>query len=285
MGDRWWEAEQPCMSFSCSNEGIQTVAKVCPEENCQEVLNPSTAATTVTQYLTCDVVLTDFCDTRRIGSGIINTAALHVSPIKTCENWKTCLIIIGWVRGERWYTGVTGNQSCAPKLTSMNVTVGNCSSVALMPVCQGQCASGQRWDGDGNITESHFTCISHPPGVPVAQQGRVWRQPAGGADTPVLPEAKIREEIFNPAVPGPHEQNTLLWAYHRVWLQRLCCCWDSRRVTGVTIQIQSVWAFYRLNYSKEHLVPNFFFQLNNKNTKNFNGENPHSLYLNQLQQK
>lgn len=83
MGDRWWEAEHPCISFSCSDEGIQRDTKVCPAENCQEVLNP---ATTVTQYLTCDVVLTDFCDTRRTGYGIINTAALHVSPIKTCED-------------------------------------------------------------------------------------------------------------------------------------------------------------------------------------------------------
>lgn len=99
MGDRWWEAEHPCMSFSCSAEGIQTVTKVCPAETCQEVRNPSIAATTVTQYLTCDAVLTDFCDTRRTGYGIINTAALHVSPIKTCENWKRRLIIIAWVRG------------------------------------------------------------------------------------------------------------------------------------------------------------------------------------------
>lgn len=48
MGDRWWEAEDPCISFSCSDEGIQTVTKVCPAETCQEVLNPSTAATSYT---------------------------------------------------------------------------------------------------------------------------------------------------------------------------------------------------------------------------------------------
>lgn len=245
MGDRWQEAEHPCMSFTCSAEGIQTVTKVCPAETCQEVRNPSTGATTLTQYLTCNVVLTAFCDTRGTGYGIINTAALHVSPIKTCENWKRRLIIIAWVSGgERWYTGVSGNQSCAPKLTSMNVTVGNCSSVALMPVCQGRCASDQRWDGDNNITEAHFTWISYPSGVPVDQQGRVWRHPAGGADAPELPEAKIREETINPAVPGPHEQNPRLWAHHRVWVPRLWCCWDSCRVTGVTIQVQSVWGFY-----------------------------------------
>lgn len=95
---------------------------------------------------------------------MINTAALHVSPIKTCEKWKTRMIVSGWVRGERRYTGVTGSQSCAPKLTSMNVTVGNCSSVALIPVCRGQCASEQRWDRDSNITGSHFRWISHPHG-------------------------------------------------------------------------------------------------------------------------
>lgn len=261
MGDRWWEAEQPCISFSCSDEGIQTVTKVCPAETCQEVLNPSTAATTVTQYLTCDVVLMYWFlwhQEDRIWD--------HQHCCYTCKSNQNLWKLDGmfdhhWLSkgGERWYTGVTGNQSCAPKLTSMNVTVGNCSSVALIPVCQGQCASEQRWDGDGNTPESHFTWISHPPGVPVAQQGGVWRRPAGGADTPELPEAKIREETVNPAVPGPHEQNLRLWAYHRVWLQRLWCRWDSCRVTGVTIQIQSVWAFYRLNYSKEHLVPNVFF--------------------------
>ncbi|XP_029681304.1 mucin-2-like [Takifugu rubripes] len=102
MGDRWWEAEQPCMSFSCSNEGIQTVTKVCPEENCQE-------------------------------------------EDRIWDHQHCCF---------------TCNQSCAPKLTSMNVTVGNCSSVALMPVCQGQCASGQRvvFDGNLQVEQTHQSC-------------------------------------------------------------------------------------------------------------------------------
>lgn len=51
MGDRWWAEEHPCMSFSCSEEGIQMVTKICPAEHCQEVLNISTAAT---QYLRSD---------------------------------------------------------------------------------------------------------------------------------------------------------------------------------------------------------------------------------------
>eukprot|EP00066_Takifugu_rubripes_P027756 XP_011617022.1 PREDICTED: intestinal mucin-like protein isoform X1 [Takifugu rubripes] len=103
MGDRWWEAEQPCMSFSCSNEGIQTVTKVCPEENCQE-------------------------------------------EDRIWDHQHCCF---------------TCNQSCAPKLTSMNVTVGNCSSVALMPVCQGQCASGQSrvvFDGNLQVEQTHQSC-------------------------------------------------------------------------------------------------------------------------------
>lgn len=37
MGDTWWDTNHPCISFSCSGEGIQTVSKVCPVENCQEV--------------------------------------------------------------------------------------------------------------------------------------------------------------------------------------------------------------------------------------------------------
>ncbi|KAI3366869.1 hypothetical protein L3Q82_009520 [Scortum barcoo] len=39
MGDRWKDVAHPCMSFSCSKEGIQTETKVCPGENCQEVLH------------------------------------------------------------------------------------------------------------------------------------------------------------------------------------------------------------------------------------------------------
>lgn len=50
MGDMWWDADHPCMTFSCSDKGIQTVTKICPVENCQEVLNTFTASTTATQY-------------------------------------------------------------------------------------------------------------------------------------------------------------------------------------------------------------------------------------------
>uniref|UniRef100_A0A8C4DQJ3 Mucin-19 n=1 Tax=Dicentrarchus labrax TaxID=13489 RepID=A0A8C4DQJ3_DICLA len=37
--NRWKDAAHPCMSFSCSKEGIQTETRVCPTENCQEVLH------------------------------------------------------------------------------------------------------------------------------------------------------------------------------------------------------------------------------------------------------
>lgn len=37
IGDVWWDTDRPCMSFNCSEEGVQTVTKVCPVENCQEV--------------------------------------------------------------------------------------------------------------------------------------------------------------------------------------------------------------------------------------------------------
>lgn len=52
-----------------------------------------------------------------------------------------------------------GNHRCAPRLTNMNVTVGNCTGVTLMPVCQGQCASEQRWDRENNTKSK--TCIWH----------------------------------------------------------------------------------------------------------------------------
>lgn len=83
MGDMWWDADHPCMSFSCSDEGIQTVTKVCPVENCEEVLNTFTALTTAAQYFISEVVFTIyFCNLRRTGYGISNTAALHVRQIK-----------------------------------------------------------------------------------------------------------------------------------------------------------------------------------------------------------
>lgn len=39
-----------------------------------------------------------------------------------------------------------GNKGCSPKVTSLNVTVDNCTTVIQIPVCQGQCASEPRWE-------------------------------------------------------------------------------------------------------------------------------------------
>ncbi|XP_054862830.1 mucin-19-like isoform X1 [Amphiprion ocellaris] len=36
VGDRWKDAAHPCMSFSCSKEGVEMETKVCPRENCSE---------------------------------------------------------------------------------------------------------------------------------------------------------------------------------------------------------------------------------------------------------
>lgn len=67
---------------------------------------------------------------------------------------------------DRWmftptFSVCAGNRRCAPKLASVNVTIGNCSSVTLMPVCQGQCASEQRWDRNNNNKNQTKSCISH----------------------------------------------------------------------------------------------------------------------------
>ncbi|XP_051247766.1 mucin-2-like isoform X4 [Dicentrarchus labrax] len=86
VGDRWKDAAHPCMSFSCSKEGIQTETRVCPTENCQEE----------------DRIWDD----------------QHCS--------FTC------------------NRSCAPKVTSINITVDNCTAAMEIPVCQGQCVSEPR---------------------------------------------------------------------------------------------------------------------------------------------
>uniref|UniRef100_A0A4W6E1Q7 VWFD domain-containing protein n=1 Tax=Lates calcarifer TaxID=8187 RepID=A0A4W6E1Q7_LATCA len=37
VGDTWKDAAHPCMSLSCSREGVQTETRVCPTENCPEV--------------------------------------------------------------------------------------------------------------------------------------------------------------------------------------------------------------------------------------------------------
>uniref|UniRef100_A0A8C7T6F7 Mucin-19-like n=1 Tax=Oncorhynchus mykiss TaxID=8022 RepID=A0A8C7T6F7_ONCMY len=37
VGDRWSDLALPCESYSCTKEGIQTVRRVCPHQNCSEV--------------------------------------------------------------------------------------------------------------------------------------------------------------------------------------------------------------------------------------------------------
>ncbi|XP_068443121.1 mucin-6 [Clinocottus analis] len=37
VGDRWRDADHPCMSHQCSREGVQTETRVCPQDKCPEV--------------------------------------------------------------------------------------------------------------------------------------------------------------------------------------------------------------------------------------------------------
>ncbi|XP_023278689.1 mucin-5B-like [Seriola lalandi dorsalis] len=83
VGDTWKDATHPCMSFSCSKEGIQTETRVCPKENCPE-------------------------------------------EDRIWDNQHCCF---------------TCNQSCAPEVSSFNITINNCTTIIEMPVCQGQCVS------------------------------------------------------------------------------------------------------------------------------------------------
>ncbi|KAK5849188.1 hypothetical protein PBY51_008848 [Eleginops maclovinus] len=85
-GDRWKDATYPCTAFSCSEEGIQTLTKVCPTEECLE-------------------------------------------EDRIWDDQHCCF---------------TCNQSCAPKMTSLNLTVDSCNAVIQMPVCHGQCVSESR---------------------------------------------------------------------------------------------------------------------------------------------
>uniref|UniRef100_A0A671Y2K1 VWFD domain-containing protein n=1 Tax=Sparus aurata TaxID=8175 RepID=A0A671Y2K1_SPAAU len=80
VGDGWMDTSRPCTSFNCTTEGIQTETRVCPAENCQEVLH----------------------------------------TLGLC------------------------NQSCAPKVTSIYLTLENCTAIMQIPVCEGQCVSEPR---------------------------------------------------------------------------------------------------------------------------------------------
>ncbi|XP_060936361.1 mucin-19-like [Limanda limanda] len=86
VGDTWKDAAHPCMSFSCSIEGIQTERRNCPKENCSE-------------------------------------------GDRVWDDQHCCF---------------TCNQICAPKLSSFNITIENCTTIIEMPVCQGLCVSQPR---------------------------------------------------------------------------------------------------------------------------------------------
>ncbi|XP_030576610.1 mucin-19-like [Archocentrus centrarchus] len=85
-GDKWMDPAHPCVSFSCSKEGIQTETKVCPEENCPE-------------------------------------------EDRIWDDQHCCY---------------TCKKGCAPMVSSINITIENCSTIIQMPVCHGQCAPQQR---------------------------------------------------------------------------------------------------------------------------------------------
>ncbi|XP_033987159.1 mucin-2-like [Trematomus bernacchii] len=103
MGDRWRDAAHPCTSFSCSKDGIQTVIKVCPTEECQE-------------------------------------------EDRIWDDQHCCF---------------SCNQNCAPKMTSLNLTVDSCVAVIQMPVCQGQCDSEPRvvLHNDLQVEQQSSCCV------------------------------------------------------------------------------------------------------------------------------
>ncbi|XP_047430714.1 mucin-2-like [Mugil cephalus] len=101
LGDKWTDPAHPCMSFSCSADGILTEARACSTESCPEE--------------------------DRIWDG------------------QTCF---------------TCNQTCAPRVSSVNITIDNCTAVAQMPVCKGQCASHVRvvLNGDLRVQQDSRCC-------------------------------------------------------------------------------------------------------------------------------
>ncbi|XP_036800360.1 mucin-2 isoform X1 [Oncorhynchus mykiss] len=87
VGDRWSDLALPCESYSCTKEGIQTVRRVCPHQNCSE-------------------------------------------EDRVWDEQHCCY---------------TCNQTCATRVSSVNITVDNCTATLQLPMCQGQCGTETRW--------------------------------------------------------------------------------------------------------------------------------------------
>nr|XP_029484515.1 LOW QUALITY PROTEIN: mucin-19-like [Oncorhynchus nerka] len=87
VGDRWTDLALPCESYSCTREGIQTVRRVCPHQNCSE-------------------------------------------EDRVWDEQHCCY---------------TCNQTCATRVSSVNITVDNCTATLQLPMCQGQCGTETRW--------------------------------------------------------------------------------------------------------------------------------------------
>ncbi|XP_006781182.2 mucin-5B-like [Neolamprologus brichardi] len=51
----------------------------------------------------------------------------------------------------------TCNQGCAARMSTLNITVDNCTTVMQMPVCQGKCESQPRVELDGDLLEQRNT--------------------------------------------------------------------------------------------------------------------------------
>lgn len=100
VGDQWTDPTRPCVSFSCSKEGIQIETKVCSNESCPE-------------------------------------------EDRIWDDQHCCY---------------TCNQRCAARMSSLNITIENCTAVIEMPVCQGTCDSQPRVELHGDLLEQHCTC-------------------------------------------------------------------------------------------------------------------------------
>ncbi|XP_015252842.1 PREDICTED: mucin-19-like [Cyprinodon variegatus] len=98
LGDTWKDPNDPCLSFVCTEEGIQSES-VCPTEICPEGKR---------------------------------------------KNQSCCF---------------TCNQTCAPKLSKMNVTINECSTVIEVPLCEGHCPS-KPWISLGEYlhVEQDYSC-------------------------------------------------------------------------------------------------------------------------------
>jgi len=156
------------------------------------------------------------CASRKTEFGMSNTAALRVSQVKLNRCWS--FVISTPFHLNSVSVPPPGNQRCAPKVSSMNITVDGCSTVIRVPVCRGQCASQPRWEEIHLFNHIYSPFTGFPsfilPSVLITPTGRwyevscMWSRTAGAARNGVQ-----RRDLWicSASVSLPDDTSTSMW--------------------------------------------------------------------------